>query len=246
METGYDLEPRPIGRSTHRRVWSVVLATGLFLAVVLLKPWSGQSGADSRADIASSPPAASPDFAVIQIHGQPAKDQIPVWPAAGVASRQADVTAEQAEGGLGGLAVRSGTWGVGDAGVGPRMLRDEPWTDWAATVPESVDGGPLHVSMWPGTSLCDGYRTIYDRPSLVAVTAPADLVPDWRLVGWWTDGSRVAALADSVRQVSPAGNRGIGYLERTDRAAWPPGRYEFHVIAGQTAVALTVCITRRG
>jgi hypothetical protein len=126
------------------------------------------------------------------------------------------------------------------------MLRDEPWTDWVATVPESVDGGPLHVMTWPGTSLCDGYPTIYDHPSLVAVTAPADLVPDWRLVGWWTDGNNVAALADSVGQVSPAGNRGISYLERSDRAAWPAGRYEFHVIAGERAVALTVCITRRG
>ncbi len=78
------------------------------------------------------------------------------------------------------------------------------------------------------------------------ITAPRDLVPDWRLVGWRTDGGNVATFADSVRQVSPAGNRGISYLERTDRAAWPPGRYEFHVIAGQRTVALTVCITRRG
>ncbi len=245
METGYDLEPRPIGRSTHRRVWIVVLAAGLFLAAVVLKPWSGQPSADSRAGIASPLPAASPDFAV-PIIGRPDEDLIPVWPAAAVASSLADATADQAEGALGSLAVRSGTWGVGDAGVGPRMLRDEPWTDWAATVPESVDGGPLHVMTWPGTSLCDGYPTIYDHPTLVAVTAPADLVPDWRLVGWWTDGSNVAALADSVGQVSPAGNRGISYLERTDRAAWPPGRYELHVIAGQRAVALTVCITRRG
>jgi len=247
METGYDLEPRPIGRSTHRRAWLVVVTAGLFLAVVLLKPWSGWPAPASRAGIASPPPAASPDdFAVGPIVGRPAEELIPVWPAAAVASRLAAATADQAEGALGALAVRSGTWGVGDAGVGPRMLRDEPWTDWAATVPESVDDGPLHIAIWPGTSLCAGYPTLYDHPSLVAVTAPADLVPDWRLVGWWTDGSNVASLADSVGQVSPAGNRGISYLERTDRAAWPPGRYEFHVIAGQRTLALTVCITRRG
>ena len=245
METGYDLEPRPIGRSTHRRVWFVVVAAGLFLASVLLKPWSSQP-TDAQAGIASPSPAASPDFAVIPIIGAPAEDLIPVWPAAAVASRASEATAAQAEAALGTLAARSGTWGVGAVGVGPRMLRDEPWTDWAATAPEAVDGGPLNVMLWPGTSLCDGYPTIYDHPSLVAVTAPADLVPDWRLVGWWTDGSDVAALAGSVGQVSPAGNRGISYLERTDRAAWPRGRYEFHVIAGQRAVALTVCITRRG
>ena len=94
--------------------------------------------------------------------------------------------------------------------------------------------------------MCGGLPTIYDNPSLVAVTAPSALVPDWRLIGWWTDGNNVATLAGSVRQVSPAGNRGISYLERTDRAAWPPGRYEFHVIAGESTVSLTVCITRRG
>ena len=246
METGYDLEPRPIGRSTNRRVWFLILAAVVFLGVVLLKPWSGQPGTTTQEGIASPPPAASPAFAVIPILVRPAADLDPVWPAAAVASRLADATASQAEGALGALTARSGTWGVGNAGVGPRMLRDEPWTDWVAAVPESVDFGPLHIALWPGTSLCDGYPTIYDRPSLVAVTAPADLVPDWRLVGWWTDGGQVATLGDSVRQVSPAGNSGISYLERTDRATWPPGRYEFHVIAGQRTVALTVCITRRG
>ena len=120
----------------------------------------------------------------------------------------------------------------------------EPWTDWAAATPEAVDGGPLHILMWPGTSLCDGYPTINDRPSLVAVTTAADLVPGWRLVGWWTNGHKVGALKGSVRQVSPAGQSGISYLERTDRARWPSGRYEFHVIAGDRVEALTVCITR--
>ena len=55
---------------------------------------------------------------------------------------------------------------------------------------------------------------------------------------------KVGALKDSVRQVSPAGQSGISYLERTDRAPWPSGRYEFHVIAGDRVEALTVCITR--
>ena len=106
------------------------------------------------------------------------------------------------------------------------------------------DVPPPRGVLWPGTDICAG-RPSTDRGSLVAVTAPADLVPDWRLVGWWTNGAAVADLAGSLRQVSPAGNRGVSYLERTDRARWPPGLYEFHVIAGQRTVALTVCITRR-
>lgn len=244
METGYDLEPQPIGRQSRRRLGFGVLTVALFLAVVLVKPWADPPLAPTPAAIASPRPSASPGFAAVPV--RPAPILAPVWPAEPVASLLADATATQAEGAISALTVRSGAWGVGDAGVGPRIVRDETWTDWVATAPESVDYGPLHIAMWPGTNLCDGYPTIYDQPSLVAVTAPADLVPDWRLVGWWTDGNSVATLEGSVRQVSPAGNRGISYLERTDRAPWPRGRYEFHVIAGQRTVALTVCIARRG
>ena len=220
----------------------VVLAVGVFLGVVLLKPWETTPITPVEAAIASPKPVAPPAFAVIRIQPTPAAP--PVWPAASVASKHADAIATEAEGALGELALHSGAWGVGAAGVGPRMLRDEPWADWAAATPESVDGGPLHILMWPGTSLCDGYPTINDRPSLVAVTTAADLVPGWGLAGWWTNGHQVGALKDSVRQVSPAGQSSISYLERTDRAPWPSGRYEFHVIAGDRVEALTVCITR--
>jgi hypothetical protein len=222
---------------------------GVSIAVVLLglalvKPWTVQPAPASEAVTASPAPTTPSAFALIPI--RPEAQLAPVWPAGSVPSLLADATATQAEGALGGLTVHSGQWGVGNAGVGPRMLRDEPWTDWVAAVPEIVDGGPLHVATWPGTGVCDDLPDIYDNPSLVAVTTPSALVPDWRLTGWWTDGNQVAALSGSVRQVSPAGNRGISYLERTDRAPWPPGRYEFHVIAGERTVALTVCITRRG
>ena len=102
------------------------------------------------------------------------------------------------------------------------MLRDEPWTDWVAAVPENVDGGPLHVATWPGTGMCGDLPTIYDNPSLVAVTTPSALVPDWRLIGWWTDGNNVAPLSGSVRQVSPAGNGGISFSNgRTVRRGHP-------------------------
>jgi len=243
METGYDLEPGPVGRTTHGGVWLVVIVAGVFLAVVLLKPWTALPRPSTETVIASPAPAASA-FAVVPVRPDPRL--VPTWPAESLPSLLADATAAQAEGALGRLTVHSGQWGVGNAGVGPRMLRDEPWTAWIAAVPEAVEGGALHVTTRPGASTCGGSPAIYDNPSLVAVTAPFDLVPDWRLTGWWTDGTRVASLRGSVVQVSPAGNRGISYLERTDRAAWPPGRYEFHVSAGDRTVALTVCITRRG
>jgi hypothetical protein len=126
------------------------------------------------------------------------------------------------------------------------MLRDEPWSDWTAATVEVVDGAPAHVATWPDTDVCAGYPTVYDRPTLVAVTTPRDVAPDRVLRGWWTDGANVASLDGSVVQISPPGNRGIGYLERLDQSPWPPGRYEFHVVAGETSVAMTVCLTRRG
>jgi hypothetical protein len=246
METGYEVEPRQLKGSARGRVWLVVLAVAVFLGVVLVKPWETRpvtTIAPIEAGIASPGPVASPGFAVIRIQPAPSLPP-PIWPAASVASKHATATAKEAEGALGELAVHAGAWGVGVAGVGPRMIRDEPWTDWAAATPEPVDGGPLHILMWPGTSLCDGYPTINDRPSLVAVTTAADLVSGWQLVGYWTNGHKVGALKGSVRQVSVVGQIGITYLERTDRAPWPSGRYEFHVISGDRVEALTVCITR--
>jgi hypothetical protein len=242
MESGYDVEPQPVGRSGRRRPWAFLIVVAVVLGAVVVKPW--MQVPSSGPAVAQDEPSRSPAFAIVPV--EPGPEVTPDWPAAPVPSQLADATALQAERALRSLSLRSGTWGVGNAGVGPRMLREEPWSDWVAASPESVDGGPLHVAMWPGSGLCQGFPTIYDQPSLVAVTTPRDLVPDWDLVGWWTDGQRVAPLEGSVRQVSPAGNRGISYLERTDRAQWPPGRYEFHVIAGDRTVALTVCITRRG
>lgn len=225
----------------------MVGAAAIFLATVVVKPWDDRPMTTSPSGVAGTPrPSASTHSVEDAVAPAPAPRVTPIWPAGSSASAAANGTALQVEAALGALASRSGTWGVGDAGVGPRMLRDEPWTDWARVTPESVTGGPLHVATWPGTDPCAGFARIYDSPSLVAVTAPADLAPDWRLAGWWTDGSQVARLAGSVRQVSPAGNRGISYLERTDREAWPPGRYEFHVIVGDSALSMTICLTRRG
>lgn len=247
METGYDVEPRPLGRSNRRRPWIVLGAAAIFLTAVVVKPWAGSSVNSAPAAVAETArPSASTRPVEAEIPPVPAAPRpTPIWPAASTRSAAADATALEAEGALGALAARSGTWGVGDAGVGPRMLRDEPWADWMRAEPEPVTDGPLRIASRPGQDLCAGFPTIADAPSLVAVTTPSDLVPDWRLAGWWTDGSQVESLAGSVRQVSPAGNRGISYLERTDHETWPFGRYEFHVIAGESTVSMSVCLTRR-
>lgn len=251
METRYEIEPERVGRATDRRRPAALLAVALIVvAAVLIKPWAG-----SETTIQAVRPTPEPVVAVAPPLPRiltarplptPAAGAIPTWPSERAPSLLATETATEVEGALGALTGHAGTWGVGTAGSGPRILREEPWSDWTPATAEIVEGGPLHIAIWPGTGLCTGYPTIYDRPTLVAITTPRDVAPDRVLRGWWTDGANVATLDDSVVQVSPPGNRGIGYLERLDRAPWPPGRYEFHVVVGTASVSLTVCLTRLG
>ena len=251
----YEVTPARLDRSSHRRASAAAASIVVFLGLMVVKPWAGHSGPDvslsapARVEVAAA--AARPAGPVPSVAAVARPVVIPVateagWPAAASADDLNGRFASQAEEALGSLTIYSGSWGVGNAGLGPRLLRDEPWFDWTAVVPEASSDPPNRIAIWPGTSLCAGYPTIYDRPSFVAVTAPTDLAPDRRLVGWWTDGGRVASLDGSVRQIPSTGSRGISYLERVDGAPWPSGRYEFHVISGERTVALTVCLTRRG
>lgn len=249
METGYEIEPERIGRTTDRRRPLVVIVVALIVAaLVLVKPWDGQDEG-SRAVRPTTPPAIAEASPGVSLPDPLPVDLVPLahpkWPASGSATTLATETAKEAEGAIPALAGHAGTWGVGNAGVGPRLLRDGPWSDWTPVAIEIVDGSPLHVGQWPGTDLCTGFPEIFDRPTLVALTVPHAVSPDWKVEAWWAEGGAAAALDGSVVQISPAGNRGIAYLERVDRAPWPPGRYEFHVVTSSTAVALTVCLTRR-
>jgi hypothetical protein len=229
----------------------IVAIAAVVVAAVLAKPWDHgavtttvetPTAAPATADALPSRPTSGPH--AVDIAAGVVAD--PTWPSTGDPTVLATQTAQQAEGAVPRLAERAGTWGVGSVGVGPRMLRDEPWSDWTPATAEVVAGGPLHVATWPGTDLCAGYPSIYDRPTLVAITTPHDVATDRVFRGWWTNGATIASLAGSVTQVSPPGNGGIGFLERFDQAPWPPGRYEFHVVAGGRTVSLTVCLTRRG
>ncbi len=142
------------------------------------------------------------------------------------------------------LAPHSGAWGVGNGGNGNRLLGKGPWTQWIAVDPGPSWGG-TSLTLWPDTGLCMSAPRLVGSPSLVAITVPSALVPDWRVAGWWNDGSETVPLDGVVRQISPPGNRGIAYLERVDRAQWPDGRYEFDVQAGDHHASLTVCIGAR-
>lgn len=249
METGYEMEPAPIGRSTDRKVPATLVAIVILLAVVVVKPWAGSAVEPATAPaiehlapspaisgLIPSPDAASPVPAA-------ADPPAPGWPVKDGPLVAASSSASEAEESIVAVATRARTWGVASAGLGPRLTRDEPWADWTGVVPEITGDVPRHVVMWPGTSLCQGLPAVDDRGTMIALTAPAAFGSGDRVVGWYTDGARSAALDGSVRQVSPEGGGAVSYLERIDRSPWPAGRYEFHLIVGYGTVGLTVCLT---
>ena len=153
------------------------------------------------------------------------------------------------EDGLGDLRRRAGTWGVWVAGAGPRILREEPWTDWVAVRPEPATSSPLNIALWPGTEVCERLPVLSGAPRVVAVTTPSTLRGVSRIDGWWTDGAHVASLSGSLGYISPPERTGrltSQLLVRVDGATWPAGRYELHVPARGSVTALTFCIATVG
>ncbi|HYC07118.1 MAG TPA: hypothetical protein VEG29_04270, partial [Candidatus Binatia bacterium] len=142
------------------------------------------------------------------------------------------------------LSGSGGGWGVGVGGEGPRLIRDDPWTEWLAIDPVTAGALPDDLARWPGTDLCGGVPEYFTRPSIVAVTVPDGLAPDWRIDAWRNDGGTTTPLAGSVIQVSPPGNRTISYLEYPENAPWPDGRYEFHIVSGDHTLAMSICLSR--
>jgi hypothetical protein len=222
-----------------------IAATVALVGLVVIKPWSWWAEPPTpptAAAAAALPTSAAPPPVAAPIAAVPPTDPVPAWPAV------TDGRDGQAAGGtrlpteFGSLADHAGTWGVGDAGIGPRIERDEPWADWAAVEPEAATETPVRIVLWPGTGICAGVPALTDVPLFLAITSPPDVAVDRPLVAWWTDGGRVAPLDGSVRQVPEAGRRGISYLVRNDGAPWPAGRYEFHVGRGDGSLALTVCL----
>jgi len=253
MDPGYQMEPERIGRARSRRLPALVGAAAIALIVVIAKPW------------VSVPPALitpEPDRAAVVAASQhptvtPATPPIagPAWPIPDSSRTGATPASAEAEGALALLDDRRGTWGVGDTGSGPRILRDEPWFDWAAIQPEMVtdraaqDGLARHIVIWPGSGVCTGVQAINDRPMVVAVTMPANVAGGSNVgdgwTGWWTDGGHTSSIDDSVRTVPTGDGSGIVAIERIDGTPWPVGLYEFQLRAGARTFDLTVCLTRR-
>jgi hypothetical protein len=213
----------------------VLVAT---LALALAKPW-GSAFAPSFA-LASPSDVAVPADAMILPSIVPIEPP-PAWPAEATILPDS-VSPTTIHGAAQLLVLRGGAWGVGAGGSGPRLVRDLIWADWLAVMPRSLAARP-QLTPPPTGQLCAGVPTLVDRPSVIAVTAPAGLPPPaWHLIGWWSDGGQSSPLDASVRQVALPDAAGVTVLERADQAMWPSGRYEFQLSAGRTTVSLAVCL----
>jgi hypothetical protein len=133
------------------------------------------------------------------------------------------------------LSGRSGAWGIGSAGWGIGPVSGSPWSAWTPADPREVSGRALPP---PACATLDRLR----GGIVVAVTAPRGLPPDWAVDVTRYDGEGVALPPMQVRQVSPAGNRGVAYLIRPDDGPWPPGAYRFGIRTASGTVALDTCL----
>ena len=236
----------PVGRR-RRSVSSVVVVAvvAIVLVVAVVKPWGGSQPppdlGGSPAGPSLAPAAAVPAGGIEQGISSLGDAAAYANEAAGFQSPpDPDILALIVQR----LSKTDGAWGVGVGGEGPRLIRDDPWTEWMALDPVTASASPYDLARWPGTPLCAGVPEVLTRPSIVAVTVPDGLAADWRIDAWRSDGVTTTSLADSVIQVSPPGNRTISYLEYPDNIPWPDGRYEFHIVSGDHTLAMSICLSR--
>ncbi|MFI5226195.1 MAG: hypothetical protein ACHQ3P_05920, partial [Candidatus Limnocylindrales bacterium] len=164
-------ETAPLSRRRTFPTVLVVVAIAAVLGAALLKPWGGSAdptaGAGTLAGRTASPAATDG-----------AGDGADASSAAGVAAGPDDGTVgppdvpapETLAVIVTRLAADAGAWGIGVGGAGPRLVRDDPWTQWQAIDPVPGAAYPRDLLRWPGTDLCLGVPQLYDRPSLLAVT----------------------------------------------------------------------------
>lgn len=241
MDQGVLVPPARLGGRPRGR--GVLAALGLVaaLGLAVVKPWGPAAVTD--------PLAASPSNAVRTVAGvsatsaPPATAPPPVWPVEGAPGPDvADPLTIRDAAEL--VALRAGAWGVGAAGSGPRLVRDEVWADWLAVTPRSAPATPSPSQVEPSADgACAGLPVLVDRPSILAVTTPVGASPPaWHLAGWWSDGGVVTAITRSMQVVTPPRTVGATVLQRLDRAVWPSGRYDFQLSAGRAVATLAVCL----
>jgi hypothetical protein len=247
VEPGYEFTPRPIGPSSRWRAAATAFACIAFIGLVIVKPWGEPMTAEEPIPAPSRPsPSAATSPSLLPSDAPAAADAsagraVLSWPVASTRPRAIGYGVAEAESLAVATADRSHGWAVGDGGSGPRFVHDEAWLAWRAVAVAAAGETPTSIVVWPGTGLCTGLPMLQDRPTFVAVLAPPGVPPGGRITGWWSDGTRVAALAGSIRQVPATGAPRLQFLERIDGSRWPSGRYELHISSAERTVALTFC-----
>lgn len=239
MEPRYESGLRSVDRSSRRRATLASVVAMALLGLVIARPW----GSAPATDTSPTAPSVAPSVVSGQRPAPSVRSvaiEVPSWPVVPSHPRALSVTSGDAERLLRPPADRSAEWSVADAGARPRLADDGSWVDWLAVPVAPATDAPGTVVMWPGTGLCTDLPVLQGGPSFIAVSAPDRVARVPHLTGWWSDGTRVASLDGSVRQV--VGSTGLGVLERLDGSRWPSGRYEFHVSIGARTLAMTVCL----
>ena len=234
-QPAYEVRPVTIPRrSTVRPVLALGLAA-ILVGLVVVKPWGWmgepRSPAVAIAAHRRSTPAAVADPTAAVTPDAPIPTT-PGWPVLAQAGDPLGDPAVRLPLTIGSLARRSGTWGVGDAGLGPRIEREEPWADWVPVKPEAATDSPIYVVLWPGTTICAGVPRLLDQSAVLrrdvlpgaAGGSPARGVVDRRRSGgiarWLSirsPGRRPAIAACSERPRAVAG----GPLRVPCRGRWP-------------------------
>ncbi len=123
------------------------------------------------------------------------------------------------------LVPASGRWGIGVAGFSAEG--EGTWMEWRPESPR-LPGLPGDGA---GADPCFGAR-LPSGGSVVAVTAPPGVVPDWSVTVSVLDPSGSSVPFGDLVLWRPPGNRGIVALYRPDGSPWPAGTYAFAVLAG--------------
>jgi hypothetical protein len=256
------LEPQPQGAVAfevtslgrrRRRIDPGLVIVGLSLILVvaaIARPWA--SGQTPPAAVTNpSPPAGQPSAAAL-VRSSPSPESAAVDPNARSQPGLVPVIRD--------LAGSSGRWGVGVAGLAPvapsasspasaSTIRATGWSAWVGVRPATSSQAPVASGDLPGgtaNELCAGLPSLPTGAEVVAITAPTGPLADFHVAGWWVSdvGDNPAQLTPvaGLRQITPSATGDITYLQLTDNAVWPDGRYEFQVGGTADATTLTVCL----
>jgi hypothetical protein len=238
------------------------LIVALLLAAVV-HPW-GPSSPASAVVPSPGPPSRAPIPSLISGEESAASPDASNAPVQVVEQNQSSAPAPLADLALDirDLARDRGLWGVGvGAPVGPPLqptleipalgeATDHAWWAWIVVQPvlgktPTAGGSAAAIDALPVSKLCAGVPDLPTGAQVLLLTTPSETrdpiqLQDWPDVGWHDEPRDIQPLP-GLGDLMPRRIGDVTYLELAGGAAWPDGRYEFH-IDGLSPTSLTVCL----